>query len=76
MGLDFIDVGLRVEKHFGTKLRADDWRSLVGDGRPPDIAVGALFDFIQSKRICRSCRNDLRGHPEGEGVPNAAMRSS
>jgi acyl carrier protein len=63
MGIDFLDVGLRIEKHFKIQVRQADWESLARDKRPPDITVGDLFDLVESRLICRKCEYDLRGHP-------------
>ena len=62
MGLDFLDVGLRIEEQFGVRV---DWQLVkVRDRKHPDITAGDLLDCVEAARLCVKCEYDLRGHPD------------
>ena len=46
MGVDFLDIGFRIEREFCVSVSKDDWTSLVRDN---DITVGDLYGLILQK---------------------------
>jgi len=71
MGIDFLDMSFRIEMHLKIQVRQADWESLTGNTPRPDVTVGAVFDLIGARRICRKREHDLRGHPNTAICPNA-----
>lgn len=71
MGIDLLDVTLRIEKEFNLKVSNDDWSSLVRDRQRPDITAGDLLDLIRCR--CRPCGYDLRGHTDQGRCPECGV---
>ncbi len=46
VGVDFLDIGFRIEREFCVSVSKDDWTSLVRDN---DITVGDLYGLILQK---------------------------
>jgi hypothetical protein len=49
LGIDILDLVFRLERRFGTKISRSDLDELIGANDPPDILVGALFDFVRKR---------------------------
>lgn len=62
MGLDLLDITLRIERQLGVSLKGLDWSGHVERRNSPDIAVSELVDVVMRYGRCRRCLYDLRGH--------------
>jgi hypothetical protein len=61
-GLDFLDIGRRIERRFGIRLTHEDWDALSANRHPPDLRMGELHDYLCTKMpLCARCRYDLCG---------------
>ena len=70
MGIDFLDLNFRLEKHFRVKLTPVDLEKLAGNRKPFDLRAGELLACIQAKRArilpeCPNCGYDLTGNTSG-----------
>ena len=63
MGLDLLEIYMRIEEDVGVAIPDVDWESLSQRRRTADVTGGELLALVcRKKRICRQCGYDLRGH--------------
>lgn len=63
MGIDFLDITIRIEKELGIAPHLKDLQACYAAHSPPDITVGELVEvLLRSERHCRNCNYDLCGH--------------
>lgn len=73
MGIDLLEINLRIEEQFKVKMQQADWQSITRGQSRPDVTIGDLYDFIVSWRVCRTCAYDLRGHPDAGICPECGV---
>jgi acyl carrier protein len=67
MGLELVEVIIRIEDELAVAVHPDAWDSLTQARERYDVTAGELLDMICSgrmTRVCVTCRYDLRGHSE------------
>lgn len=62
MGLEYLDLSLRIERQFRVHMKQRDWESLVRAGPRPDVRACDILDFIVAHPACRLCGYSLRGY--------------
>ena len=81
MGIDFLDLNFRIERHFRIALRIESWERLADGGKVPELTARQVALLIASRlddirrngytrdTRCPVCRYNLRGLPGSAACP-------